>query len=301
MPGTASSSSSRRPGEPGQPVVAGERVRGEVDRRPAARPGAPQQPDQLRRRQAAGAAQREPLARPLGGRQLADRPAGRSAGSAVDRWSRHRVDRGHRAHAPGPRPTAIGRPRARTTEARRFPPPSGPEDDAEPSERALTGGSPRPFTGGSPAGLGRQSRLERDLGEDQQDPVERRVQPERRPDRAAPEEEPAERERDRDPRRRSRRPRARTPRPRRRPPIGEDVGEGEEQRARARALAGAPMPAPRPSWRTPRNRSSSPNGATIDAGERATRAKPTVVPVGGSGLTGVTGKSWQQDRRRRRP
>ena len=37
----------RRPGQAGQPVVAGEGILGQVDRRPAARPGAPQQPDQL--------------------------------------------------------------------------------------------------------------------------------------------------------------------------------------------------------------------------------------------------------------
>src|SRR4051794_31275730 len=46
----------------------------------------------------------------------------------------------------------------------------------------------------------RRQRTTRYLGEDQQDPVERGVQSERRPHGPAPEEDPAEREGDRDPR-----------------------------------------------------------------------------------------------------
>ena len=64
-----------RPGEPRQAVVAGERVRGEVHRRSPTGAGAPQQRDQLRGRQAAGTPQRQALARPLIGRELADRPS----------------------------------------------------------------------------------------------------------------------------------------------------------------------------------------------------------------------------------
>ena len=62
------------PGETGQAVVAGERVRGEIDRGPAARPRAPDQADQLGRRQATDPAHREPLPRPLLDRHLPDRP-----------------------------------------------------------------------------------------------------------------------------------------------------------------------------------------------------------------------------------
>ena len=71
----------RRAGQPGQAVVPGERVGGEVERGPPARARAPQQPDQLGRRQATHAAQGESLARSLGDRHLADGSAG--PGSSV--------------------------------------------------------------------------------------------------------------------------------------------------------------------------------------------------------------------------
>ena len=45
-----------------------------------------------------------------------------------------------------------------------------------------------------------------------------------------------------------------------------------------------------------RNSSSSPIGATIAPATRLS-ANPTGSPVGGSGLTGVTGKSWYEDGR----
>ena len=80
----------RRTGEPGQPVVAHQRVRRQVHGRAPARPGTPDETDQLGRREPADAAHGQPLARPLGGGQLADR--------APASWL---VTRGHRERLMG--------------------------------------------------------------------------------------------------------------------------------------------------------------------------------------------------------
>ena len=91
-PGTASSSSVARPGEAGQPVVPGEGVLGQVDRRPAARARSPTAaPISSAAVRPAGAAHREPLARPLRCGHLADRAA---------------ADRDRRARRPRPSPAS---------------------------------------------------------------------------------------------------------------------------------------------------------------------------------------------------
>src|SRR6266550_3339458 len=109
----------RRPSETRQPVVAGQRVLGEIDRRSTARPGSPEQPDQLGGAEAGRATSREPLARPLCRRDLADRPAHMRRGPIA-------LEVGLFGHRPSPVRRRSGSSRARTTEARRFLPPSGP-------------------------------------------------------------------------------------------------------------------------------------------------------------------------------
>src|SRR5205814_864317 len=59
-------------GEAGQAVVAGERILREIDSRTAAGARTPQQRDELRRRQSAGAAQRQSFAWPVHDGQFAD-------------------------------------------------------------------------------------------------------------------------------------------------------------------------------------------------------------------------------------
>ena len=91
-------------------------------------------------------AQGEPLARTLGDRHLADGPA---AGPAAPTRPAVRVSR---TRDPSPRyRAAVGRPQARTTGARRFPPPSGPRGRRTAYRRGLTGRS----TGRSPRLTGR--------------------------------------------------------------------------------------------------------------------------------------------------
>ena len=95
-----------------------------------------------------GRACREPQSRPISSaavRPPAPRSASRSRGRSVDRQLADRPAAAGRPTVVAPigsrhRGTSVattrrvGRPRARTTEARRFLPPSGPEDDAEPTE-----------------------------------------------------------------------------------------------------------------------------------------------------------------------
>ncbi len=149
----------------------------------------------------------------------ASRSLGRSA-SGSSRMARPRPA-GMNDPSSGMRSTAVppggtfrggsGVPGVRTTGARRFPPPSGPQRtprslSVTPHRRLNRG-----FTEAHHAGAGRprtERRPLRDalhraagrLADDEEDPVEGRMQPERRPDRPAPNEEPAEHERDRDPR-----------------------------------------------------------------------------------------------------
>ena len=133
------------------------------------------------------------------------------------------------AAPPSERVRRSGRPRARTTGARRFPPPSGPRGRRRAYRATLTGGS----TAGSPRGSSAAAAAVRPVRRGATSArmsriaVERRVQPERGPDRAAPDEEPAERERDRDPRQRK----PRTPgRTRRRPSRPTIVRTGRRRR-----------------------------------------------------------------------
>src|SRR5207247_10371521 len=92
-----------RTGKAGQPVVPGQRLRREVERRKAARARSPEQRDELCRRQPTGPAQRQSLSRALGGGHLAQRT------------TRHTTSAEH---------ASLG-PRTRLTEARRFLPPTG--------------------------------------------------------------------------------------------------------------------------------------------------------------------------------
>ena len=104
-PGQARELEVRGPGEAGQAVVAGQDVRGQVDRGSAARPRSPDQREQLRGGQTGRAAQGQPLARPLGGRELADRAARRTRRGRPARPPRHlhRVAGTRRSRAsPGP-------------------------------------------------------------------------------------------------------------------------------------------------------------------------------------------------------
>ncbi len=216
-----------RPGEPGQPVVLGEGVGGEVDGRSPARPGAPHQPDQLGRRETADAAQRQAFARPLRRPAPPGSPGRRPARSrSSHHWmgSRiHLVDRP--AGSSGRAGTLAGRDRSGDGS------PQGPYDGSPPippairtsrtrhslgrgAHRRLT----RPFTGDPAPAPPRAQKRPIGLGEDEQDPVERGVQAERSPHRASPEEQPAEREGDRDPPRKGRRPRARARPPPSSPP-----------------------------------------------------------------------------------
>ena len=66
-----------RAGEARQALVPGERILGEVDRRPTRRAGAPDERDQLRGAESGRAARRETLTRTLVGRDLADGPSRR--------------------------------------------------------------------------------------------------------------------------------------------------------------------------------------------------------------------------------
>ncbi len=115
-----------RPGEAGQPVVPPEGFLGEVDGAHAPRAGSPDQGDELGGGETARSTQRQPLARPFGepgshGSLAADPPGGRAAGGRARQscgWSSSDST------------VVIGRPRTRTTGARRSPPPSGPGNDA---------------------------------------------------------------------------------------------------------------------------------------------------------------------------
>ncbi len=69
------------------------------------------------------------------------------------------------------------RPRARTTEARRFPPPSGPGDKDEATEPR----SPADYVGLTKGSRSVDLLPDRRLPDRDEDPVERRVQPDRAP------------------------------------------------------------------------------------------------------------------------
>ena len=142
MPGTAAELQLRRAGQPGQAVVPGERVGGEVDAPTARACPSPTAARSARPRSAHPTPRR------------ASRSRGRSATAARGWLGRARAGRvrpfvrpGHAippATIPGGR---SGVPEARTTGARRFPPPSGPRG----RRRAYRRGPHRPvnrsFTG----------------------------------------------------------------------------------------------------------------------------------------------------------
>ena len=130
----------RRPGEPGQAVVARQRIRRQVDRRPAARPRAPDQRDQLGGRQAARA-RAWPAAPAAARRPAAPGSPGRSSRPSWPSARRRLV---------GQRPPACTRPERRRWRSEGVPgperrePADSPrhpdlEDVAEPSGRALIG------------------------------------------------------------------------------------------------------------------------------------------------------------------
>ena len=127
------------------------------------------------RRQAGGAPQLESLARSLRGGQLPDgcravtrRGNARTGSASPGIWSRSSRGSGHQG---------ARRPRTRTTEARRFPPPSGPEDSRSLRRQRLTCRSPGPPRG---------PRIVRGrgLGDEDQHGVVGRVQADRAPQRA---------------------------------------------------------------------------------------------------------------------
>ena len=199
--------------------------------------------------QAADTAQREPLARPL--RRRAPRGCARPR-----RRGRRRLADGSCGSAtaapPGGRRRRSRRPRARTTGARRFPPPSGPRGHAEPSDGPSSAAQPAVHRGSPAAGRpvatidraatsARTSRIPLNVG----------VEPERRPDRPAPDEQPAEREGDRDPAGERRRTASRNASPARRARDGQRRGRRRRRARQDDAAPRRPSRGPRPSWRSP--------------------------------------------------
>ena len=269
----------------------------EVDRAPPSPAGPQHERDELRRREPAGPAQGEPLARALGGGQVTDG----SRRAAVRRSVIRRVVRDRHGHTrigrvagTGPARRSrgdggLGVPGARTTEARRFPPPSGPGNTPEPRDEPLpTAHRPlrRPF---APAGAGLRSgegllreRAGREEREHHLDAVERPVEPDRGVQGSAAEEHPAEGDAGRQQREeREQRP-LRPDRERR----VERVSTWASEKNRApRMIAGAA--APRERYQAvvanPRKNSSSPIGAMIAAETRLNSSPPT-SPAPGSGL-----------------
>ena len=119
-------------------------------------------------------------------------------------------------------------------------------------------------------------------------------------------EQPAERQRDRDARRRSRRPPARRRRRRTSPDDRQDVGEGEEQRRPDDPAARCPTPRTQAVVANARNRISSPNGATMRPGHERQRepdGRRRSAAAGSPGSPGRSpaGSSDDGDRRPRSP
>ena len=127
-----------------RPVRPSNRARaslGEVDRATARGPEPHTRPMSSAASDPPGPRSCEPLARPLGGgSSRMARLAPRLGGGPVKLANGHEVLRG-----------GDGRPRARTTKARRFPPPSGPGDAVSPIERPSPGPHP-PLARGSTGG-----------------------------------------------------------------------------------------------------------------------------------------------------
>ena len=291
MPGTAASSSSVARARPVSPSWRASASVGEVDRRPAARRRSPRParsaPPRVR---PADTAQGQPLARPLR-RPAARGSPGRPAGGA---------ERGPGAGRSGHRCTSdcdggLGVPGARTTGARRFPPPSGPGDDAEPSRGPLTARLTRGFTPAVSAGArrsgwrgGPKAQVRRVVMSTPLNaacsPNDAQIVPRGRTASRAP---------------------ARSGSARRTPTTAsakasaaasgdrQDVGDGEDQAARTTARE-RPDPRAQAVVANARNRISSPNGATT-APPRSDSEAPT-VPVGGSGHSGDGGEAGKDQR-----
>ena len=165
-------------------------------------------------------------------RPAAPRSASRSRGRSVERdlpdgppaTGLGGLILAHRA-PPQRRHRRSRRPRARTTGARRFPPPSGPRGRGP----AYRGGLTRPLNGrfrGAHRGQVERSATSARISRMR---VERRVQAERRPDRPVPDEQPPERQGDRHARREAddRQPRRL---PEGAPGDADDVRQREDQR-----------------------------------------------------------------------
>ena len=246
-------------------------------------------PMQLGRGQTAGAAQGEPLARPLGDRAARGSrgPARRGRGDVVAPRHLHAtLDAAAVEASPGPDDGSPPIPPAIRTSRTTQSLPSGPHRRLNRRFAArLTAAARRPARAGGQrradvASSATTSRIA----------VERRVQADRRPERPAPDEQPAERERDREPRREpdERQPERLARRSRRR-----RSGRGRPRRA-ARART-TPRAGPRPRTQAvvanPRNRSSSPNGATMAPAMSCSDEAGASRRSAAAGSSGVTGKT----------
>ena len=175
-----------------------------------------------------------------------------------------------------------GVPEARTTRARRFPPPSGPRGRARGYGGAHRRTHPAMIAAHAAGALrSSDARPGGDLGDDQEDRVERGMEPDRCPDRVAPEEQPAEREGDRDARREGRRSQAEGLARERSPEIVRTWTTAKNSAPRMSPRQ-RPMPRTQAVVAKPRNMISSPIGATMAPAIRLTM-KPGVSPAGGSG------------------
>ena len=161
--------------------------------------------------------------RSAAGRSRTDRLARRCAGSIARPLVRRGTSRRAIDHLLGcgrGRSTAscprARRPRVRTTEARRFPPPSGSGNTTKPTQRPLPGAQPATCPQIASTAMPARCRSYRPnaaapMTSDHLDRVERRVQPDRRVQRPPGEEHPAERDPDGQQRDRTRTARAARP------------------------------------------------------------------------------------------
>ena len=146
----------RGAGQTGQAVMAGERVRGEVDRRSAARPRAPDEADQLGRGQPTDAPHGQPLARPLrgpGSSRIA-RPVAGCRRLLAGSWDAATA-------APPERRRAVEASPGPNDGSPPIPPAIRTSRTTQSLARALIGRSIRGCTAAHPAGRCRQDRLRR--------------------------------------------------------------------------------------------------------------------------------------------
>ena len=218
----------------------------------------------------AGAARCQPLARPLHRGHLADRPTGSRRGGT-------RVEEGWSGHRCSPLRRRAGSPRTRTTEARRFLPPSGPGNTTNPSGDPLPPAHPG-LHRGSTGRVGQDgAATEREVGERDQHAVEGSVEPDRCPDRPPRLEQPAEREARPGSGRRTRRPRARSAWSVAAPPTSMTWTMAKNRPPWMTARRDAVRRAARRSSRR-RGRGSPRRSATITAPPRRLRSSPSTRP-----------------------